>query len=386
MSHQLNAYFASREEEAVTLLSDLIAADSTNPPGNERCAADVFERFLARDGIACERFEKEPGRANIVAQVGHRGPRLLIACHLDVVPAGDGWRQDPFKARLEAGRIFGRGASDDKGPTAAALMAARFLKTQDLPCRFIVLGAADEERGSTLGLEWLLAERKIAADMAIVPDVAHNMRMIDVAEKGALFLEAVAYGKQAHGSTPERGVNAVMVMVDLLNALRDMQLAAPPHRFLGPPTLNIGAIHGGSAPNIVPAKCSAAIDFRYVPGLAGAQIAERVRALAQAASAKTPGARIEVNVHQDLPPTEVDPELPLVRLIQKHTRALFGYEAQPFGMTGATLAKQLIARGIPAVGFSCGDDDKAHTSDESITVAEVVNFAKILSAIALDLK
>ena len=94
---------------------------------------------------------------------------------------------------------------------------------------------------------------------------------------------------------------------------------------------------------------------------------------------------MEIIAHQDLPPSEVDPGLPLVRLIQKHTQALFGYEAQPFGMTGATLAKQLIAHGIPAVGFSCGDDDKAHTSDESIAISEVVNFAKILAAIALDL-
>ena len=387
MKTDMDAYFAAREQEAIELLSRLIAADTTNPPGNERAAADVFEKYLAQDGIPCRRFEKEPGRTNIVASVGEGRPRLLVACHLDVVPAGDGWESHPFEARIEGGRIYGRGASDDKGPTAAALMAARFLKRHapGLRGQFIVLGAADEERGSTVGLEWALAEKKVAADIAIVPDVAHNMRMIDVAEKGALFMEAVAYGKQAHGSTPERGVNAVLVMVDLLNALREMKLTAPPHRFLGPPTMNIGAIHGGTAPNIVPAKCSALIDIRYVPGLASEQIAVEVRKLAEAAAAKTPGARIEIVVHQDLPPTEVDPETPLVKLIQKHTLAMFGFEAQPFGMTGATLAKQLMAHGIPAVGFSCGDDDKAHTSDESITISEVVNFAKILAAIALDL-
>jgi acetylornithine deacetylase/succinyl-diaminopimelate desuccinylase family protein len=380
-------YFAAREQEALDLLSALIAADTTNPPGNEEAAANVFEKYLAQDGISCRRFAKEPGRTNIVASVGAGAPRLLVACHLDVVPAGDGWKADPFEARVEGGRVYGRGASDDKGPTAAALMAARFLKRHapGLRSQFIVLGAADEERGSTVGLEWALAEKKLAADLAIVPDVAHNMRMIDVAEKGALFMEAIAYGKQTHGSTPERGVNAVMVMVDLLNALREMKLAAPAHRFLSPPTMNIGAIHGGTAANIVPAKCSALIDIRYVPGLASRQIADEVRTRARAAEAKTPGSRMEVIVHQDLPPTEVNPDIPLVRLIQKHTKALFGYEAQPFGMTGATLAKQLTAHGIPAVGFSCGDDDTAHTSDESIAIAEVVNFAKILAAIALDL-
>jgi acetylornithine deacetylase/succinyl-diaminopimelate desuccinylase-like protein len=149
--------------------------------------------------------------------------------------------------------------------------------------------------------------------------------------------------------------------------------------------MNIGAIHGGTAPNIVPAKCSAFIDIRYVPGLSRGQIEEELRKMAQAAAARTPGSRTEITVHQDLPPTEVDPELPLVRLIQKHTKQMFGFEAQPSGMCGATLAKQLIARGIPAVGFSCGDEDKSHTSDESIAISEILDFAKLLSAIALDL-
>lgn len=387
MNTALDDYFASRQQEAVELLSKLIAANTTNPPGNERAAADVFEEYLAQDGIPCTRFEKASGRTNIVTHVGDGRPRLLVACHLDVVPAGDGWKTDPFKAHVEDGRVYGRGACDNKGPTTAALMAARFLKrhAESLRSQFIVLGAADEERGSTFGLEWLLAENKITADLAIVPDVAHNMKMIDVAEKGALFCEVISYGKQAHGSTPERGVNAVLVMVDFLNSLRNLSLNAPKHRFLGPPTINVGAIHGGTAPNIVPAKCSAYIDIRYVPGLKGEEILERVTALAQAAAANTPGASIEVSLQQDLPPSEVDPNMPLVRLIQKHTRAMLGQEAQPFGLPGATLAKQLIVRGIPAVGFSCGDDHVSHTSEEYIAIFEVVAFAKILAAIALDL-
>jgi acetylornithine deacetylase/succinyl-diaminopimelate desuccinylase family protein len=380
-------YFSNRGQEAVKLLSDLVAANTTNPPGNEAAAADAFERYLAEDGIPCERFERDPGRTNIAARVGEGRPRLLIACHLDVVPAGDDWGSDPFTARVEGGRVYGRGASDDKGPTAAALMAARFLKRHapHLRGQFIVLGAADEERGSGVGLEWLLQEGKLTADMAIVPDVSNNMRMIDVAEKGALFLEAVSHGRQAHGSTPERGINAVTAMTDLLNALREMTLTAPPHRFLGPPTVNIGAIHGGTAPNIVPAKCTAAIDIRYVPGLTGDEIAKRVRALAAAAAAKTPGARIEVFIRQDLLPTEVEPDLPLVRLIREQTKALLGFEAQPIGMPCATLAKQLIGHGIPAVGFSCGDDGQAHTTNESIAISEVLGFARLLSAIALSM-
>ena len=144
---------------------------------------------------------------------------MLVACHLDVVPAGDDWKRNPFEAWIENGRIYGRGSSDNKGQMASMMAVAKFLKENEskLNGQFILAGVADEERGSALGLEYLLNECGIKADFAIIPDVAHNMQLIDVTEKGTLFLEITSHGKQAHGSRPEMGVNAIWNMIPFWN-------------------------------------------------------------------------------------------------------------------------------------------------------------------------
>ncbi|MBI2560640.1 MAG: M20/M25/M40 family metallo-hydrolase [Planctomycetes bacterium] len=186
--------------------------------------------------IKYETYEKTPNRTNIIASVGNGNPILLVACHLDVVPAGDGWEMNPFEPKITNGRIYGRGACDNKGQMASMLVLTRFLKEyvgangcSPLCGTFILVGAADEERGSAFGLEYLLSECNVSADYAIIPDVSHNMRLIDVSEKGNLFLEIVSYGKQAHGSTPEKGINAIWNMIELLNQLKEMKFSCTSH-------------------------------------------------------------------------------------------------------------------------------------------------------------
>ena len=182
--------------------------------------------------------------------------------------------RNPFNAWVENGRIFGRGASDNKGQMAAMMAVTRFLKENEsrLKGQLILIGAADEERGSSLGLEYLVNECGVRADFAIIPDVAHNMQMIDVTEKGALFLEIISHGKQAHGSRPEMGINAVWHLITLLERIKQIKFKHTFHPLHTPPTLNLGSIHGGTAPNVVPALCKAQLDIRYLPDDSGDDI------------------------------------------------------------------------------------------------------------------
>lgn len=222
MKESIINYLQSQEEEIIRLATELIGANTVNPPGNEYLAVSVVEKYFKTHGIQYEIFEKNKGRTNIAGYIGSGSPILLVACHLDVVPPGDGWDTDPFKVVIKNGRMYGRGANDNKGQMASMLVHARFLKENEskLNGTFLLIGVADEEKGSSLGLKYLLDECNIVADFAIIPDVAHNMRMIDVGEKGALFLKITSYGKQAHGSTPEKGINAIWNMIELLNQLK----------------------------------------------------------------------------------------------------------------------------------------------------------------------
>ena len=144
-----------------------------------------------------------------------------------------------------------------RGQMASMMAVARFLKENEskLKGQFILAGVADEERGSTLGLEYLLNECGIRADFAIIPDVAHNMQLIDVTEKGTLFLEITSHGKQAHGSQAGNGDKCNMEHDPHSGTHKtiEIQTYLPPSP--SSPTLNLGSIHSGTAPNIVPAIC-----------------------------------------------------------------------------------------------------------------------------------
>jgi len=380
-------YMQNEEKEIIDLACRLINTKTENPPGDEILAVRIVEEFFQLLQIPYKIFEKTKNRSNIVGYIGKGHPSLLIACHLDVVPAGDDWKKNPFEAWIENGRIYGRGSSDNKGQMASMLAVARFLKENEskLKGQFILAGVADEERGSSLGLEYLLNECKVSADYAIIPDVAHNMNLIDVTEKGALFLEITSHGKQAHGSRPEMGINAIWNMITLLERIKQLKFKHTSHPLHTPPTLNLGSIHSGTAPNIVPAVCKAQLDIRYLPKDSSDNIVNDIKNIIKEVETQCSPARFNLRIISNQPPTAVPINNPLVEFISKHTLSILGTKPQPKGMSGATVTKQLIKKGIIAVGFGPGDETEAHATNESIGIKELVDFAKIMALITLDI-
>jgi acetylornithine deacetylase/succinyl-diaminopimelate desuccinylase-like protein len=151
-------------EELRTLLAELIAVDTTNPPGNETAAAQVAARWLREAGIEAEILEPAPGRGNLLARLkGSGGGRpLLVLAHLDTVPAKrEEWTTDPWRLTERDGFLYGRGVQDNKGMAAASVLALRRLQRERLKLsRDIILYlGADEEVGTGYGLAWMLAHR-----------------------------------------------------------------------------------------------------------------------------------------------------------------------------------------------------------------------------------
>ena len=387
MKDHIVNYIQEQEEEIVRLSTELISANTTNPPGNEYLAVDVIKKYFSAHGIRYDTFEKAPGRTNIIGSIGKGSPTLLVACHLDVVPAGDGWETDPFKSVVKDGRIFGRGANDNKGQMAPMLVLAKLLKDNEskLNGTLLLVGAADEEKGSSLGLEYLLDECGITADYAIIPDVANNMKIIDVGEKGALFLNITSYGKQSHGSTPEKGINAIWNMIELLNQVKELKHKCTSHELFSPPTLNLGTISGGAAHNIVPAKCEAKLDIRYLPGETEKEILDNIYKIIASIENHNPTAKFDITIDTHLPPTQIPADNPLISLISKHTESILGTRPIPIGFSGVTVCKQLIEKGIMAVGFGPGDEDQAHIANESIEIQELLDFGKIMGLVIFDI-
>jgi acetylornithine deacetylase/succinyl-diaminopimelate desuccinylase family protein len=374
----------SRRPALLGYLADLVAARTENPPGDEHRAARVVEAFCRRLNIPSEIREQTPGRSNIIARLGRGRPRYAVVCHLDTVPAGDGWITDPFVATAQGDLIYGRGTNDNKGQMAAAMVAIEFLKEHeaDLAGEILLIGAADEERGSALGAQFLLQAEDIRQlDGAIIPDAGHRLENLDVAEKGLLFLKITCHGRQAHGSTPDLGTSAIYAVAELALWLRRWKMPGGSNPLFNPPTAtkNVGLISGGVAPNVVPGRCELQLDMRYLPGTDAHQLLAAISVTIGRLERKFPGACFEVEIMQEDVPTAVASDAPLILALADAIETVRGQRPRNFGMSGATVAKQFLAAGVPAVGLSPGDDGVAHIANEYISADALVDFAAVLA-------
>jgi acetylornithine deacetylase/succinyl-diaminopimelate desuccinylase-like protein len=364
--------------------------DGMAMPGHEGKVVKILAAELKKLKVPYKTYAKVKGRENLIASVGKKKPgykKLLVVLHTDVVPAGapSDWKFAPFKPFEKNGKLYGRGVLDDKGPLVSAFATLRILKELEdqLPGEFIFGAVGDEEVGVGVGLEFLIKKKVIKCTDAIIPDIAGDMKEINIAEKGRVLLKVHAHGKQAHAMEPSKGINAIHAMGHFLAAMERNTLGHTPHPVLGGPTVNAGLIKGGIAPNAVPADCEVTLDIRFVPSQSPEGIRGEVQAIADSvlASGVAPGASFKVEIFQSVGPCEVSPDAPIVRMIRKHAP-----EAKVTGSGGGTFAKDLIhALGIEAVGWSCGNEATYHQPNEEIEVDQLVTFAGRLANLALDL-
>lgn len=405
---QLLQYFRSQqsrlEKQLLGLLADLIAARTVNPgkarlrefpylevPGQELPAARVAKDYLDATGIESRLFEPVPGRANLLAGIGQGRPELLLGLHLDVVPPGEGWSSDPFVMKVDGRRLVGRGVLDNKGPLAASIISMQVLKELgiELGGRLSLAALAGEEfhepDESDPGFGFLHAGGFLKPDFAIIPDIGENMKRVDIAEKGRMVIEVHCRGKQAHGSTPELGLNAAVLMSKVLLALNSLRLPHKKHPLLASPTINIGTVRSGSAANIVPESAVAEIDIRFVPGQTPEEILEIMQVEAsQAIEGLGPEAGVVLKLMSANQPHSVAPGHPALAVLRACTEKLTGQCPELIGIGGGTFAKSFNLIGIPAVGFGPGDEDQFHVLNESISLDELMDFSLLCCLIAVE--
>ena len=277
-------------------------------------------------------------------------PRLLVACHVDTVPAADpgSWQRDPFGADLDGGRVWGRGGSDMK---AGLVAAAAALAGADPETPVALLLTSDEEIGSRGAAAAAGAVAELAVGAVVVPEATGNR--VVLGHRGALWLAVRAAGVAAHGSTPERGHNALLDLVAVLGrADRELPLAAEP--FLGTETWNPGVLRSGTVPNVVPDRAEAVVDQRTVGD--GAALLGWWRAQPEVA---------EVEVLVDLPPVRTDAADPWVATLPAAVEP-----APATYFTDASVLRPVVGD-APIVVWGPGTPAVMHAVDEYVEVAEV---------------
>jgi succinyl-diaminopimelate desuccinylase len=367
-------------EELLGYARALLAARSENPGGTEDEAAAVAVDILTEVGGVPQVIRGKAGRPSVVATIGRgHGPSLAWNGHLDTVPAGarDTWSVDPFAGEIVDGRLIGRGACDMKGPIAAALAAASALRRSNHPLAGSLTFhlAADEELAGVHGTQVLRDRGLLTQDAAIVGE-ATGMQ-IALAERGGAWITATAYGTSAHGSRPDEGVNAITTMARFLLRLPEA-LPDRSHPLCGSPTVNAALITGGSAPNVVPDRCSVDIDRRIIPGETSPdEVLAPFRALIASIAAERPEARLDVEIREWTDAAEAAPVSAVATAARDAWAAEAGAPPPDAGFTGITDARFYINDAkIPAIIWGPGSLGVAHRADEWVDVDDLVAAAR----------
>jgi acetylornithine deacetylase len=381
--------------ETQRLLRDLVALPSVNPMGRPLQGPEIYEArvtayledFFRALGTPYRRQPVAAGRDNILAW--HDAPgatsTLVFEAHQDTVPT-DGMTVEPFGAREENGRLYGRGACDIKGGMAAMLAAfGRAVRDKPGGGPRLVMACTVDEEFTFLGVQALATLDLTGGVKGPVGAVVAEPTQLQIvnAHKGAVRWHLSTAGRSCHSSRPELGVNAIYRMAALLPHVEryaELLRASRTDPLLGPATLSVGLIAGGTSVNTVPDRCRVEIDRRLLPGEAVAD------APAQFA------AYLRKHAPSDVPFEVSEPWLAapalspkgseeLVRKLGAAIDAVAGRHevtAVPYG----TDASPLAAAGVPAVVFGPGDIAQAHTCDEWVELDEVERASEILYRLA----
>jgi acetylornithine deacetylase/succinyl-diaminopimelate desuccinylase-like protein len=438
----------SLADDARRLCQTLLRLDTTNPPGNERIAAELLARELADVGYKPELLEAVPGRTNMV--VRHRGtgarPPLLITAHLDVVEADPTkWRRPPFSGEEFEGCLWGRGAIDMKNMAAmcTAIMKRLAATNTRLPRDVIFAAVADEEAGCDLGSRFLVENHRslVEAEFAIGESGGFSLHLgdttfypVQVAEKGFCWIRGRITGEPGHGSMPRHDsvvtrlgealaklgstqlpVHATSHVSDFLDTLRSRQpaLIQPLVKLLARPQLlaritrlvpgasiarsfaallaNTAAatvVRAGSKTNVIPGIAEFEIDGRTLPGQTDDDLLRELRAVL--------GPDVELEVIKSAPPVVTEPvESPVFASIKRHIEAREPEAVViPYLIPGFTDAKYFTRMGARWYGFSPVKIEKGsgirfadmfHGHDERVPIAGLAWGVEVLDAVIRDL-
>ena len=368
---------------ALDIASDLIRMDTRNPPGREVECAHYLGGLLAGAGLEVSYHEFAPGRTSLVALLrgeggeADKGKPLCFGGHIDVVPLGAAeWSVDPFGAEITDDRLYGRGSTDMKSGVAAFVHAAMTLAADGTRgnADIVLAICAGEETGcegsSHLGRIGAIGEAGaivIAEPTANYPFLGH---------KGALWLRVESEGVTAHGSMPERGVNAIYKAARAITKLEDFDFNVKPHELLGRSTLNVGTVEGGLNLNSVPDRAAFTVDIRTLPEQDHAEIVSGLQGYLGGEG------RIERIV--DVGGVHTPHSHPWVREVYELTGTVLDEEIEPRGAPYFTDASALTpACGHPpTVILGPGEMHMAHQTDEYCPVAHIRQAAEGYEALA----
>ena len=409
---KLLALIEDKEDDLVSLTQSLVQIPTINPPGDYY--ADCIELLKVRlggNGFDCKiiRAEGTPGdtdkypRLNIIARrEGTRsGPCVHFNSHIDVVPPGNGWDEDPFSAVLKDGKIYGRGTCDMKGGLAASIIAVEALLEwmPDYPGAIEISGTADEETGGYGGVAYLAEKGWMAVpriDHVIIPEPLNKDR-ICLGHRGVWWSELETFGTVAHGSMPFLGDSAIRHMSAVLEEFEQTLFPLLQNKVTAMPvvpdgakqsTMNINSIHGGldegfaglPAP-MVADSCRLVLDRRFLIEEQLSEVKSEVKSILDGLAESRENFAYNLKDLFEVVPSMTDQNAAVVQSVTHGINKVFGRMPEYVVSPGTYDQKHIdrIGKLQDCIAYGPGILDLAHQANEYVGVTDMVESAKVMA-------
>lgn len=384
-------------EELIDFAKQLVLIPSFTT--EETPVAEFLHSYFKRQGFESQLQEVDPGRFQTVARFpGSGGPSLMLNGHIDIDPIPGGTKYDPWKPAVEGDRFYGAGIGNMKGGIASMIMAAVAARRAGVrPKGDVVLACVVGELQGGVGTVHLLRSG-VRADAAIVTE-PHGAGNILTKHAGVMELALHVIGRTAHISRKREGVNAILKMAKVVEALENLKLTGKPDSDLpGLPLLNVGSIIGGRGrevelrgPNIVPDFATVYVDVRFTQGMTPESVIEDLRRRIDALRREDPELVYEIEypmkperraMREVMLPFSVPAELPLVQKLKATITTVSGKEPRvgavlPNGYSGNDTS-HIYAAGIPCCLY--GPAGGYSEADRWCSVEEMLTCARVYAA------
>nr|MDO8134934.1 ArgE/DapE family deacylase [Candidatus Njordarchaeum guaymaensis] len=401
----------------VKFCSDLVRIPSVNPSfpgireeeflGGEEACNHFIAKELERVGMKVDLWDVIPRRTNLAGKLPRvgKGKSIALVGHIDTVPPGklDDWTMPPYSGHVQDGRIYGRGAIDQKGGIAASIFAVKALQKAEIEL------SGDIVLGSVVGEETMqheagvtsFAKRGYKTDAAIVTESAEE---IWYAQGGFLHMTLTVKGKYAHsfvryeliragGKGSEVGVNAIDKAFKIYSALKQLEedwgfTKIHPLLPVGHSTIGANVIRGGpaeiTAPYLIPETCQIEYAIWYPPHFQVDNIKKEIEQQVSHAAQLDPWLRdhppkVEWKLHW--PPYEIDSNHPIIKTVAAAQEQVTGKKAKPAACIAVDDASFLVEAGVPAISYGPGGAglSTAHAANEFVEIDDLVRAAKVFA-------
>lgn len=375
-------------QDLLAILQDMVRIESANPTlddtgSGEETICRYIAELLGPMGMDVQYQDLGDGRMNVIGILkgAGGGQCLMLNGHTDTVSI-QGMCIDPLTPEYKDGRVYGRGSLDMKAGLAAMITATRAVIDSGARLKgdLILAFVADEEH-SSLGTEALV--KAYSADAAVICEPV-DLR-ICVAHKGFTWLKVEVFGKAAHGSLPDEGVDAIVKAGKFLARLEDLSsgtLAGREHRLLGHPSIHASTIGGGIGLSTYPDYCKIELERRTIPGETLEMVEHEITGLIDTLISEDATFRATADVMFSRNPLEIDEDERIVTTLVDSYKHVMGRAPELIGIGGWMDSALLSDAGIPSVAFGpCGIG--CHAASEYVDFQSVIATTEVLEATIL---